>query len=185
MNTTRRTLITGAAALPLLPAAALAAPVTLPLLPVSAYAGANDALTHHLDANATDYHWQRYHAAKIAFEATDRDYTAMEASLPDHLKLTAMPNWTEYSPGEWRKRVDAWNRDRAELGAQVVGEACDKAAGLVGDAEAAVLDIPGTTLIDLERKLTIVSGWNGDNHIPAELVDGILADVRSLMGVAS
>ena len=37
-TTTRRTVIVGAAALPLLPAAALAAPVTLPLLPVASYA---------------------------------------------------------------------------------------------------------------------------------------------------
>ena len=38
MHTTRRTIIAGAASLPLLPAAALAAPVTLPLLPVASYA---------------------------------------------------------------------------------------------------------------------------------------------------
>ncbi len=37
-TTTRRTILAGAAALPLLPAAALAVPVTLPLLPVSALA---------------------------------------------------------------------------------------------------------------------------------------------------
>ncbi len=36
-TTTRRTVLAGAAALPLLPAAALAVPVTLPLLPVSAF----------------------------------------------------------------------------------------------------------------------------------------------------
>ncbi len=36
-QTTRRNVITGAAALPLLPAAALAVPATLPLLPVSAF----------------------------------------------------------------------------------------------------------------------------------------------------
>ncbi len=109
----------------------------------------------------------------------------MEDSLPEHLKLTAMPNWTEYSPGEWRKRVDAWNRSRAELGAEVAGEACDQAAALMIDAEKAVLETSSTTLTDIERKLTIVSGWNGDNDIPAELVDGILADVRSLMEGAS
>ncbi len=37
-TTTRRTILAGAATLPLLPAAALAVPVTLPLLPVSAFA---------------------------------------------------------------------------------------------------------------------------------------------------
>jgi len=80
--------------------------------------------------------------------------------------------------------VDAFNRGRAELGDEAPGEACEKAAGLVCDAEAVVLDTPGTTLNDVERKLAVVSGWNGDNDIPAELVDGILADVRSLGGVA-
>ena len=40
-------------------------------------------------------------------------------------------------------------------------------------------------MTDVERKLAVVSEWNGDNDIPAEFVDGILADVRSLMGVAS
>ena len=37
-QTTRRNVITAAAALPLFPAAALSVPVALPLLPVSAYA---------------------------------------------------------------------------------------------------------------------------------------------------
>ncbi len=37
-QTTRRNVITGAAALPLLPASAFAVPVTLPLLPVASYA---------------------------------------------------------------------------------------------------------------------------------------------------
>ncbi len=41
-TTTRRNIIAGAAALPLLPATALAVPVTLPLLPVSAFATPDD-----------------------------------------------------------------------------------------------------------------------------------------------
>ena len=42
INTTRRNVIAGAAALPLLPAAALAAPGSLPSLPASAYAAPAD-----------------------------------------------------------------------------------------------------------------------------------------------
>ena len=162
-TTTRRTVITGAAALPLLPAVALAVP-----------------------GNATDAAWSAYEAAKAAFEATDRDYDAVEASLPEHLKISAHPDMPpEGRSDEWRKTVDAFNRSRAELGAEVAGEACDQAAGKQNDAEKAVLETSSTTLIDVERKLAVVSGWNGGNDIPAEFVDGILADVRSLMGVAS
>jgi hypothetical protein len=130
-TTTRRNIIAGAAAMPLLPA--LAVPVTLPLLPVSAFAA---------PGNATDYHWQRYHAAKAAFEAANRDHDAMEASFPEHLKISAFPDMPpEGRTDEWRKKVDAWNQSRAELGAEVAGEACEKAAGLVtwpGDAGEAV-----------------------------------------------
>ncbi len=42
-QTTRRNVITGATALPLLPASALATPTTLPLLPVSAFAALAEA----------------------------------------------------------------------------------------------------------------------------------------------
>ena len=171
-QTTRRNVITGAAALPLLPAAALAASVTLPLLPVAAFA---------MPGNATDTAWSAYEAAKANYEAAHRDFEAMEASLPEHLKISAHPgNPLDWKPGEWQKKVDAWKRGRAELGTEAPGEACDKAADRQNNAEAAVLDTPGTSLTDIERKLAIVSGWNGDNDIPAELVDGILADVRSL-----
>ncbi len=61
----------------------LAASVTLPLLPVSAYA---------TPGNATDAAWSAYEAAKAAFEAADRDYDAVEASLPEHLKMSAFPD---------------------------------------------------------------------------------------------
>ena len=47
-QTTRRNVITGATALPLLPASALATPTTLPLLPVSAFAALAEAPTPNL-----------------------------------------------------------------------------------------------------------------------------------------
>ena len=161
-TTARRTII----------AAALAVPATLPLLPVPAFA---------TPGNATDTAWSAYEAAKANYDAAYRDYTAMEASLPDHLKISEHPDMPpEGRTDEWRKTVNAFNRSRDELGAEVAGESCDQAAGLVCNAEKAVLETSSTTLIDVERKLTVVSGWNGDNDIPAEFVDGILADVRSL-----
>ncbi|MCH7940104.1 MAG: hypothetical protein IID13_10215, partial [Candidatus Marinimicrobia bacterium] len=43
----------------------------------------------------------------------------------------------------------------------------------ISDAESAVLSAQATTLTDVERKLAVVSEWNGDNDIPAEFVDGI------------
>jgi hypothetical protein len=40
-------------------------------------------------------------------------------------------------------------------------------------------------LTDVERKLAIVSGWNGWHEIQTQTIDALLADVRSLMGEAS
>jgi hypothetical protein len=150
----------------------LAVPVTLPLLPVSAFA---------TPANATDAAWAAYQSARAAFDATDRDYTAVVSLLPEHLQISAHPDmpW-EGRTDEWQRKVDAFDRGRAEFGTEALGEACEQAAGLVTDAENVVLETPGTTLIDVERKLAIISSWDGENVIPAEFVDGVLADVRSI-----
>ena len=61
-------------------------------------------------------------------------------------------------------------------------ETLDALCGPISDAETTILATPAATLTDIERKLAVVSGWNGDNDIPAELVDDILADVRRLNG---
>ena len=66
-TTTRRTILAGAAALPLLPAAALASPVTLPLLPVSAYTmPADPAIAAHRE-------WLAAYHANEAFLATGEE----------------------------------------------------------------------------------------------------------------
>ncbi len=66
-TTTRRNIIAGAAALPLLPATALAVPVTLPLLPVSAFATPDDP------AVAAYREWLAAYHANDAFLATGKD----------------------------------------------------------------------------------------------------------------
>ena len=151
---------------------ALAVPVTLPLLPVSAFAALG---------NATDPQWQRYHAANASFEATHRDWAAMEASLPEHLKISAHPGMPpEGRTDKWRKKVDAYNRARDELGADVAGDACEQAAARMGDAERVVLETSGTTLTDIERKLSILQDFGDESEIPARHIDRLLADVRAL-----
>ncbi len=67
MHTTRRTIIAGAATLPLLPAAALAAPVTLPLLPVASYVQPDDP------AVAAYREWLAAYHANDAFLAAGKD----------------------------------------------------------------------------------------------------------------
>ena len=86
---------------------------------------------------------------------------------------------------EFTERRAAYDAGRAEHGADAAGEAADEMCDRLIDAERAMMDAPIATLTDLERKLTIVSGWNGGEAIPAETADAMLADVRSLMGVPS
>ncbi len=71
-TTTRRNIIVGAAALPLLPA--LAVPVTLPLLPVAAFA---------TPGNATDAAWSAYEAAWARYDADKAARDAVEADRVD------------------------------------------------------------------------------------------------------
>ena len=127
-TTTRRAVIAGAAALPLLPVTALAAP-----------------------GNATDAAWSAYEAGRARYAADKAARDAVEAA-------------TGIFDG-------------------ISDEDLDVFCNAISDAESAVLSAKAATLTDVERKLAVVSRWNGDNDIPAEFVDGILADVRSLMGV--
>ena len=89
---------------------------------------------------------------------------------------------------EWESLADQWEQERAKHPANpfdLDDAALDALCEPISNAETAVLATPATTLTDVERKRAVVSGWNGGNEIPAEFVDGSLADVRSLMGVAS
>ena len=129
-TTTRRTVI--------------AVPVTLPLLPVSAFA---------TPGNATDAAWSAYEAAKARYAADKAARDAVEAATGIYVSIS-----DEY--------LDAF---------------CDP----INDAESDILSAKGATLTDVERKLAVISNWGSDRLIEADAVDGILADVRSLMGVAS
>ena len=61
----------------------------------------------------------------------------------------------------------------------------DRIYGRVADAERDILLAKAATLTDVERKLVIISKWDGWNFIQPEAIGSLLADVRSLMGVAS
>jgi hypothetical protein len=161
-TTTRRNIIAGAAAMPLLPATALAAP-----------------------GNATDAAWSAYEAAKANYEANDQAYDAFEATIP----IGPRPRFDDFEDrDEWESLADQWEQERAgypDNPFRLDDDALDALCAPMSATEGAILATPATTLTDIERKLTVVSGWNGENDIPAELVDGILSDLRSLMGVAS
>ncbi len=77
-TTTRRNIIIGAAALPLLPATALAVPVTLPFLPVSAFATPADD-----PAVAAYEEWLAAYDAYDAFLATGE-----EGDTPEGLAMS-------------------------------------------------------------------------------------------------
>ncbi len=155
---------------------ALAASAALPLLPVSALA---------TPGNATDAAWSAYEAAKANYEANDQAYHVFEAAVP----VGPYPRFCDFEDHDQSHRAQAaWQRRRAQYPANPFNlddDAVDALCDPVTAAENTILATPPATLTDVERKLTVVSGWNGGNEIPAEFVDGILADVRSLMGVAS
>ena len=173
---TRRTALAGAASMPLLPATALAASATLPLLPVSAFAA---------QGNATDAAWSAYEAAKANYEANDQAYGAFEAAIP----IGQSPAAVDFNDhDEWWAAFQQWKQKRAELPENLFDLDDDQLDALIAPLRAAentILATPATTLTDIERKLAVVSEWNGVNDIPAEFVDGVLADMRSLMGVPS
>ena len=97
--------------------------------------------------------------------------------------------WSAYEVAKSRYAADKAARDAVEAATGIFegisDEDLDVFCDAISDAESAVLSAKAATLTDVERKLVVVSEWNGDNDIPAEFVDGILADVRSLMGVAA
>ena len=161
-TTTRRKVIAGAAALPLLPVSAFAQP-----------------------GNATDAAWSAYTAAKANYETHDQAYHTFEAAVP----VGPYPRFCDFEDHDQSHRAQAaWERRRAQYPANPFNlddDALDALCEPINDAERAVLSAKPATLTDIERKLAVVSGWNGGNDISAELVDGILADVRALMGVPS
>ena len=86
-TTTRRTIIAGAAALPLLPATALAVPVTLPRLPVASYAQPADPAV------------AAYRKWLVAHEAYERSFDPPNVPDDDPI-MNAAAN------AEWQAKVD-------------------------------------------------------------------------------
>ena len=64
-------------------------------------------------------------------------------------------------------------------------ETINALCGSIRDAEDAIMAAVSVSLTDIERKLTIISNWGGDHLIEADVVDGILADVRRMAGATS
>ena len=166
-TTTRRTVIAGAAALPLLPAAALAAPGSLP-------------------GNATDAAWSAYQAATARYADHCGLSDAFEAALP----TGPVPRLCDFEDrDEWESLRDPWFRERAgypDNPFNLDDDALDAFIEPIEAAEDDVVATPATTLTDVERKLVVVVK-NESGGIPgsAAEIEAILADVRSLMGVAS
>ena len=113
----------------------------------------------------------------------------LPASASAHPGNATDAAWSAYEVAKSRYAADKAARDAVEAATGIYDgisdEDLDVFCDAISDAESAVLSAQATTLTDVERKLAVVSEWNGANDIPAEFVDGILADVRSLMGVAS
>ncbi len=75
---------------------ALAASVTLPLLPVSAFA---------TPGNATDAAWSAYEAAKARYAENERQYKAFDAAIP----IDPRPNFDDFEDRDERESLaDKW-----------------------------------------------------------------------------
>ena len=170
MTTTRRRILAGAAAVPLLPAAALAAPVTLP---VASYAA---------PANATDAAWAAYEVALAAQQGNEQAYRAFEAALP----VDPRPRFEDFEvSGEWNAAGEQWGQERAKYPANPFDLDDDQLDALcepLHAAEDAIRTTPAATFTDIERKLAVIANCEGAHIFEAESVDGILADVRRLNG---
>ena len=158
-------------------AAAAALPVALPLLPASVSAQ---------PANATDAAWATYQAATANYAEHRSRYDAFEAALPTG-PVPCMADFEEVE--EWRPLNNAWHDERAQYPANPFDLDDDALDGFIEPIEAAedaVMAIPAATLTDVQRKLVVlVKHESGGIPGNAPEIAVILADVSSLMGVAS
>lgn len=163
----RRTVITGAVA-----------------LPVAGMAGTPPVVT----ANATDAAWTAYEAGRARYAENERNSDAFEATIPIGPRPTADDFGDLDKPehrAEWDRQYDAWLRERAKYPANpfwLDDDQLDALCAPIHAAEDMILGAPATTLTDVERKLAVVSNWGGAHVIEADVVDGIHADVRILNG---
>ena len=84
--------------------------------------------------------------------------------------------------------ADQWEQERAKYPANPFALDDDQLDAILRPlhaAEDAIRTTPAATFFDIERKLAVISNWGGHHLIEADAVDGILTDVRSLMGMAS
>jgi hypothetical protein len=152
-------------------------PVTLPLLPVSAFAA---------PGNATDGAWAAYEVATARYAENRRQFAAFEAALP----TGPVPRMSDFEDvEEWRPLSNAWREERGQYPENPVDlddDALDAFIEPIEAAEDAVVAIPAATLTDVERKLVVLVEYES-GRIPgnAPEIGAILADVRSLMGVVS
>ena len=157
----RRTVITGAVA-----------------LPVAGMASTPPAAT----ANATDAAWSAYEAARSRYAENHQAYDAFEATIP----IGPRPRFGDFEDrDEWERLRDARGQERAgypDNPFALDDDALDALCAPMHAAEDAILSAKAATLTDIERKLAVISNWGGDHLIEADRVDGILADVRVLNG---
>lgn len=154
----RRTVIVGAAALQLMPVTAIGA-----------------------TRSATDEAWAAYEAANANFNAHSQAGDAFEAAVP----ICPRPAFDDYEDrDEWEMLRIRWEKERATYPANPFDPDDDQLDALcdpITDAENAILSAKATTLVDLERKLSVISNWEGMNEIQPEAINSMLADVRSLL----
>jgi len=156
---------------------AIAASVSLPLLPVSAYA---------TPGNATDAAWAAYEVATARYAENRRQVAAFEAALPTG-PVPCMNDFEDVK--EWRRLHNAWREERDQYPKNpfhVDDDALDAFIEPIEAAEDAVVAVPAATLTDVERKLVVLVEYESGG-IPgnAPEIRAILADVRSLMGAPS
>ena len=156
----RRTVITAAATLPV---------VGLPV--------ARAAAIH----NATDAAWTAHEAAWANYNANKEAEDAFEATIP----IGPIPAFGDYEDrDEWEMLRARWEKERARYPVNPFGlddDQLDAFCDPITAAERAILTTSATTLTDIERKLSVISGWDGWNEIQPEAIDSMLADVRSLL----
>ncbi len=163
----RRTVITAAVALPCL-----------------GVVGSATAAT----GNATDAAWSAYEAARARYAENDQTYDAFEATIPIGPRPTAADFGDLDKPehrAEWDRQYDAWCRERAKYPANPFAlddDQLDAMCGPVWAAEDAIHAALASKMVDIERKLAVISNWGGCHIIEANRVDDILADVRRLNG---
>lgn len=163
-NISRRTALAGAAAGTLIPVAGVAQAATT--------------------ANATDAAWAEYQAASAAYEAELARYHAFEDTIREKVGSQPIP-FLDSDPVEWRVRHDAWREARAHHPENPYLVDDNPFGKRLNDALAAMLAAPVATVVDIERKLTLIHELSDESMIEAEWVEPILAGVRAMLGRAA